>query len=415
MSNSLRTKLITKNSKLWSILLSFLALTLTFAAGSFYSNTKFEKIADYASTVVKNNTEKKKYCCVNVGPGEGSDSIADSTSEFHNLYGAFRQEKVTFASTINSEREHEIYLPFGISDNLALFYSGATGTVEYHDCYRHTTYPIQTMFPDGNYYDISDYAAYISQTHADKLLEHNNIKSVDGKYSLDDYEKLLGSILTISIDGKPSDFVIQNIYYEIDYYYEGISDVVGDFIMVSYYLPFELRKEQKNMYFMSEYSYQNKYFMSYINKLYSSKNYTVELGHFNIIGQVNDDYLLSFYYSDILTSNDWISVFLLVLSCALLLISIVLFYRSCNNVRRKTDVLISIISAVVLFIPFSIFWLIYKITSNPSFLSEFSSKSNTIMILVYLIAMIVSLIKNRRNLLIEKHQLQNGEFYEINI
>ena len=257
-------------------LLLLASMTSIFVAGNFSNNKTIESVATYAAKIVNENTQNKKYCGLTVQTTNDSGNLADSYNEFHNLYGLFRQTKVTFGSAMNlynnekKTKDHNIRMNFGSnghSDNLSLFYLGAIGSDSYKGHFKHYTYPIETMFEDDkSKYSLvpKKYVAYISQSHADKLLEsYGEIKDSTGKYSGDQYRSLLDdasrNVVDVLIDSETEThkFAILNIYLESNYYYEGMSEILNDFIAVSYYVPDNLRNEQKNIYFLSEYPYQN--------------------------------------------------------------------------------------------------------------------------------------------------------------
>ena len=150
-------KKLLKHYRIYSICLSLLGLMLVFIGGIFSANTQIEKVANYATEVVNTATEKKNLCAITVQATEESKTIADTETEFHNLYGVFRQNKITFATAVNPDSEYDISIT-GISGNLSLLYVGPVGTKETdrgEKRYRHFTFPIQTMFEDGRYYQIT--------------------------------------------------------------------------------------------------------------------------------------------------------------------------------------------------------------------------------------------------------------------
>ena len=401
----------TKNTNLLiSCILSIVAVSLIFVGGIFYSNTHTEKIADYATRVVKNNTVNKKYCCLTVGSGSKGGSLPDPASEFHNLYGVFKQEKITFASAINADKGHEIRFLNNLSDNLSFFYLGPIGTVQYNNHYKHYIYPIETMFPFSDVKGISDYSVSISQTHANKLLQQNGEEMHDGDFSLNQYKNLLNTPITIQIDGNPFVFGIQNIFFETDYYYEGLADVMGDFVLCSYFLPNNLHRERKNLYFMSEYTYQNRYFMSYINDVYTTKDFDIKVNHFNIANDIDDEYMLSFYYSKTATDNDWISIMLFIISGAILSTSL-LFAIKQTKIGEKT---LSLLPLIFLFTPYLVFLLLFKVTKDLALFSETSTKLNAIYIiafisLYFIINSVLAFRKRRLSI------FSNNLYYELNI
>lgn len=401
-----------KYNKLLAVLASLFAFTLIFVGGFFSSNTQLERIAEYATNVVKNNTSNKSLCALTIGKTEDSGSLPDADSEFHNTYGTFMQQRIAFASAVNPDKDITIHFDNIETDNLSLLYGGAVGTISYDDHFKHNTLPIEVMFPDERMYDISNYVIYISQSHADSILDSLSVvRQEDGFHTTTEYNSLLKRLIPISINGVSSDFVIQNIYYQFNYYYDSLFEIMGDFAIFSYYLPENYRSEQRNMYFMDEYFYHNRYFMNYINAAYSSHNYSVKINHYNLVGQFDEDFFLSFYYSKSIYNYDWVYT-LIVINAILLLISS-LFLIFFINPEDKHNILYSALHLGVLFIPYLIFSMAYRFTGNVYFLSEISSKTNVVILLIYgFIYVILSIY--RRRFFQKRDKCENG-YYGIDI
>ena len=360
-------------SPLLPISLIVLAMTNIFFAGYFSSDKPLESVANYASKVVVQNTVNKKYCALTVQSTNDSGSIADSYNEFHTLYGLFKQTKVTFASAINlynaglNSKDHDIRIKYDeslLSDNLSMFYLGPVGSIEYEGHYKHYVYPLETMFVDDQKkYDVvpNKYVAYISQNHADKILEqYGEQRDADGNYNRD-----------INIDSTAYQFAILNIYYQSNYYYEGISEILDDFIAISYYAPSNLGRERKNIYFLSEYSYQNEYFMKYVSDVYANGKFNVEINHNNIVGSIDDVLLTSFYYQNLTNQYTWAVVLLLFLSFAI--IGCALFFAHRAKLFKSN---LYIVAALLLcLLPYILFRLIYNYSFSVGFFTYFSCKT----------------------------------------
>lgn len=403
-----------KKNKFISILLAFFSLSSIYIGGSFSSNTQFEKIAEHATSVVVNHTENKKYCAVTVQATGDSGPIADSNSEFHQLYGVFKQQKITFASGINADKKRDITLGESISDKLSILYVGPVGTIKYNGHYKHYSSPIEMMFEDQKNYDINRYVIYISQSHADKLLDgdSNHNRNENGQYDKSDYESLIKTNIPFFIDGNEYQVLVQNIYYQSNYYYDGLKEVIGDFVISSYYLPENLRSEQQNIYFLSEYTYQNKFFMNYINNVYSSKKFDVKLNRYNIVGDLDDSYLLSFYYSNAIYKMVWLSIFIYVIAGIILLASVALVIYQNKEINKKT-ILVVLINIFALFIPYLIFKIIYLFTSNVSYLSIDSGKITIWYIIAYILILLIAPLILKKKLI--KKVSRNEECYEVDI
>ncbi len=410
MLEKLKKSFLFKKNKVLSSIVFALALCNVFIAGSFYSETKIEYVAQYASNIVKQSKKDYHYCCLTIGKTETSGALLDSDSEFHNLYGTFKQQNITFASSINPNKNRDIFIK-DISDNLSMLYIGPVGTIEYKGHYKHYVSPIEVMFPDERNYDISRYVAYISQTHADKLLELKGIqRNSENFFSENDYLSLIKTIIPFEIDGESYDFVIQNIYYQTNYYYEGLNDVMGDFVMVSYYLPLDLRNEQRNMYFLNRYTYENKFFLKHINDGYSSKKYDIKVNTFNLEKPFNEEKLLDFYYSKDLYSFDWLSLLLFIISGVLLVFSIGLLF---SRFAEETKKCFYIIPLFALLIPYCAFGFSFLLSGNIIFFSDVSTKTNAIFILLSFLAVVLlnTLLKKKHF----KEDIKEWGYYEIDV
>ena len=403
-----------KKNRFVSLALIIISLSLVYVCGSFASSTHFEKIAEYATDIVLNHTENKKYCAVTVEASDESGAIADSDSEFHQLYGVFLQQKVTFASGMNVDKRHVISIGDSISDNLSVLYVGPVGTIEYNGHYKHYVSPIEVMFLDEKNYDFNKYVIYISQSHADKLLDAdpNYHRNENNLYSQEDYQSLLKKNIPIFIDGSEYQVLIQNIYYQSNYYYDGLKDIMGDFVISSYYFHQNLRAEQQNIYFMSEFTYQNNFFMDYINKVYSSKKYIVKLNHYNLFGEVNDSYFLSFYYSNEPYRYNWVATFTFFVSGVLLLFSALLVVSQ-NKTLKKNNSLWLMLNFLALFIPYLLFKAIYSFSSNVYFMSASSGKINIWFIVSFVLVQIIVPLFARKRGIIKRDC--DGDYYEISL
>ena len=388
-------------------------MTMIFVGGMFSSNTKIEKVAEYVTDIAVNHTSDKSICALTVGKTEKSGPLLNPDSEFHNTYGTFMQQRIAFASAVNPDKERQITFENIQTDNLSMLYGGAVGTIPYNNHYKHNTLPIEIMFVDERMYDISNYVIYLSQNQADSLLDSYEYPRQDnGFHTEDEYRSLLKTMVPISIDGQVTEFVIQNIYYQINYYYDSLFEVMGEFVIFSYYLPNDLRSEQRNMYFMDEYVYHNKYFMNYIVAAYPSRNFSLKINHFNLVDQIDDNYLTSFYYLKNSENLDWLNVIFLIIAILLLLFSLFLVF--CVGFKKKSVILNSVLYLAVLFTPYVIFSIIFKITGNVYFMSETASKTNFFTIIIYGFVYIMLLIFGK-TIFKMFTRMDRKDFYEIDI
>lgn len=377
--------------KVSSILLSLLALIVVFVGGAFSSNTQLEIISDYASNVAINNTKESYLYGIAVEKRYKEHPLIDSGREFLDMYGVFKQNKITFAPLINADLRHSITINEISSNNLSLLSVGSVGTIPYKGHYKHGIYPMEVMFEDKRYYDIYRYVAYISEKQANEILKKNGVMTRDdGSFLQDDYKNLLGNLITIDVDGIKTNFAIQNIYFESNYYYEGVKKVAGEFLMISYYLPGNLFDDLQHMYFMSEYSYQNKFFMERINNAYPSNNYLISVNNRNLVGNIDEQLLISFYNPEI-KNLDWIKTICIIFSIFLLIFC--LWLNFLLKKQFQFSKMFTFLQIVCPIIPSFIFYIVFQFTKNVKFFSETSTKANVFILLsFYLLFILLSFV-----------------------
>lgn len=401
-------------------LLTIFSLSFVYLGGLFSTKTDLEKISSYASRVVTNNTLNKERICITVEKTSSTGSLPDPDIEFQNLYGVFAQRSITFSSVINPDKRHNITLGNGFSNNLSAMYVGPVGSIQYNGHYKHYIYPLELMFPDDKDYEKktkTSFYAYISQSQADTILERIlHEKKINNVYPVESYQKLILKEYPFSVDGELFDFGILNIYYETNYYYKGLTDVVGDFILTSYSFPKDLRKEQKHLYFLNSNDYQNKYFMEYLNTLYSTDDYLLKINPYNLIGTFDSDYLLSFHNVALNNKLEWVSITLFTLAAVLLMFNIVLFGYNVFVLKNK-KILDLIIYILLLFIPYVVFSVIYLLTKNAAFISDISSKINVIYICLYSVLLLVIYYSDRIFNIDKRASLlsRGKDYYEVTI
>lgn len=341
----------------FNLVLILVAFILPFLAAYTSSDAKKEEMSNYITDRVKFNTRNKSIMAVSVGTTNQSGALPiDEEREFYSLYGIFRQENITYASGFNINKEHVITIPDLNNDiNYSIFFNAKDSTVEYHGHYKHWYYPIEYMFEAVRLYEYCRYMIYITQSQADALLEKDGIqRSQDGVFLEKDYKSLIKRLIKVNIDGQDETCIIGNIIYEQNYYYNGLKEVLNDFFAIAYYYPEGI--SLTNMYFFNNYSYQNTYFMNYINRVYNNKLYDVQVVKNNIINEFNFNNVTNFYYGTYFTNN---FVFITFIIFALILISItsVINFSKCWKINYKYFFL----CGVSIFLPYLIFFIIYKL------------------------------------------------------
>lgn len=399
---------INKISQLFILLTTFVSLSLTFVSGYFSSEALFEDNSVYISEIVDKCVPTKDLMAVSL-ESSGSGSLPNSETEFLNLYGVFRQEKITFASGYNLTKENSITIDeLEDSVNYSVGYLGPTVTSnEYKGHYKDVTYPVEFMFPCKRYDEVSMQTAIIGQHQADLLLEKRHREKGSGGYTLEDYFSLIASIMNITIEGKSYPFVIQDVFYDSTYYVTGISNTVGDFFFTSYYFPNVVKKQ--NAYFMCNYSYENAFFMKYINSVYTEKdNYSIKCVKNKTTREFDEERALNFYYNEI-PKDVFVKTILIVLSSLLLFIALSLIFVSI----KKYSVLILISHSAFAFLPFMIFKIIYMVSGNVRIFSEFGAGLNSIFLLIFIV-LNICIYLFKKNYVGKSNKTENKE-YEIDI
>lgn len=291
VKNTLKTIFSKKNL---IVLLCFLSsLSLMFCSGIFSPDTKNEEISSYMAETVRSKVPSKDLLCITVESNSGLN-LPDSESQFLNLYGVFRQERITFASGYNFHKSQTITIgEIDSSANLSAVYIGSTtGSEPYKGHFKDITYPVEFMFPLKRNDAVSVRTACLSTSQARTVLKNRGIIKADEDYVNADYEKLLNTATNITIDGEVFDFLIQDIFYEDTYYINGLNNTIGDFFITSYYFPKKVQKA--NAYFMSGFEYENKFFIDYINEVYGSVGYDIKPVTTKLTGTIDAEYIVSF-------------------------------------------------------------------------------------------------------------------------
>ena len=408
-----------KKGTLISCLLSLLVFSLVFTAGVLSNETKNEKCADYYSQISLNYTVgsgNKKLSGLLVEPKPGHDvSMAyDTQAEINNIWGAFKGENASFAPVINANKEVDIRFAgeegkkYSTNPLSILYSSLGVMTEPYHFIervddktkekikvpidYKFQCSPLATMFPSSRYGWQSDIYIYISQKHAESKLK------LEGKaINEDTLRSLLNETVDIDFNGETRTCIIQNIYldnfkheYSFPYsghpynYYYGtdVGTILNDYIFISFYatrseaIPKCLLNKQ-GMYFMSEYSYRNRFFFEYARDCYSPYDYMFKYATSNLKeGFIPDENILQDA-----TNAGGTNV-----GCALITTLASLMFAANLVFIFLFKLYMSPLSIALLgassIIPYLIFKLIFKLTENVSVFSSYSTTLNMILLIV---------------------------------
>lgn len=392
---------ITKNFKkpkavhFIAIGLVFASLVAALSTGFVSNSVNAEVLSNDISNFVKTNTTESRYLGVVVEKNVKNTvySMQDNDAEFRRIFGVFRQERVTFAAGFNLDKSSEItvneFEHRENEDNYSVVYVGQTRYIEYEDAYKHDPYPLLFKFPlvrKSSEQGILDtqFCISISESRAKELL----IKKLPDKdpddFDDDDYiNNIIGSTLTVTVDGYEQTYKIQDIYLERDYYYDCLKETVGDFLVLSDYtypkIGLEKNLTQQRIYFFNEFPYQTEFFFNYINSIYADNSYPISLATYNFINKdIDSSFVLGF--RDLLSQKSSIlGTILIILAIVLAFLSIIyaILYEIYLN---KASLLICF---VTLFIPYLLFKVLYLIIGNVRLFSSVGTKTNGIILMVY--------------------------------
>ena len=399
-------------------LVSVITFSLVFTAGVLSNETQVEKCADYLSRVALNHTiggGDKNLAGLLVEPkAESGASMAyDTQMEINNIWGAFKGENASFAPVINANKEVDIRFVGDegekySTNSLSIIYSSVGDSTEvYHTRkvwneetkkeepvpvdYKFQCSPLATMFPSSRSGMQSQIYIYISQKQAENKLKADGIDVTE-----DSLRSLLNTAVDIDFNGELRTCIIHNIYLDnfkheykfpntdkkYNYYYgTDVGTILGDYIFISTYalqsgvFPNDLIKQ--GMYFMSEYSYRNRFYLEYAKDCYSPNDYSFKYATSNLKeGFIPDDSILQIAIKAVGTS----------VGCALLTTLLSLMFVA-NLVfvflfKLYTSPLSVVLMGVSSILPYLLFRLVFAITKNVSIFSSYSTVLNMVFLII---------------------------------
>ena len=378
------------------------SLFLSFIAGFVSGDAQVEKTAQSISTYVIDNTEKSRYLGIIVKKSEeGSIFGTDSNDhEFRNVYGIFKQQRATFATGFNFNKSEEIHIDeFEESENYSIFSLGQPQFGKYEDknnnIYGYIHEPFPLIFTSKLQRDESKtrYCVSISRTKANKLLKIDHPDREESSFTYKDYDdEVIGKKeLHINVNGLTRNYLIQGVYLDDEnhYYYSCLKETINDFVVFtdSNYPTYgdEKKCTQERMYFFTDYTYQNKFYIDYLNELYQSDDYIVEFAKNNIVKNREEvDVYLSFrdYRANVkppYLENALVVICFLLLAAAIALMIVFKTYKNYFG---------SIIIAPCLFLPYVVFKILFVTSKNILYMSGFGSMINGILIILYGVSLI---------------------------
>lgn len=407
-----------KKESFISCLLMMVSFSLVFISGILSNDTKDEKCAEYYSQIALRYTAgegDKKLAGLLVEPKAGHDvSMAyDTQTEINNIWGAFKGENASFAPVINANKEVNIRFAGEegekySSNKLSILYSSVGDATEtYHTKkvidevtkeeknvpvdYKFQCSPLATMFPSSRGGIQSQIYIYISQRQAESKLKADGIDITE-----ESLHSLLNTTVDVDFNGELRTCIIHNIYldnlkheytfpyigHKYNYYYgTDVGTILGNYIFISTYalrsdlFPKNLVKQ--GMYFMSEYSYRNRFYFEYARDCYSPADYSFKYATSNLKeGFIPDEIILQ-KAVDAGSTSVWCALLTTLLS--LMFVANLVFAFLFKLYMSPLSIALIGVSTIV---PYLIFRLIFKITENVSIFSSYSTILNTILLIV---------------------------------
>ena len=354
--------------------LVFFSTLMIFPIGALHSSTVIENTSEYLADVAENHTINGNYVAMMIEPKDGSKKkINNPYTEFHYLYGIFKEGMATYAGSVNADKKHTIRMK-DIDEEINFSFlnvDSGFGVNEYYKdkttgemIYKQEFYPLELMFYSNHPAVAGAFSfLYISQTRANSLLDK---KGLD--HNRENYQTLLNNpdnLISLEFDGVEYKYAIDNIYYERNYFYDALNETMGEFFLAGQRYPEGIKRQ--GLFFLRNYSYQNKYYIEYASSLYSQSDFTFNVLGRNFISGFKIDNSKLVYSVD--KSKDVGAVLLLILVvCLLLSASILMLLGTYEFILLNHG----LIAASALF-PYFVFWLIHAITKSAILFSNFST------------------------------------------
>lgn len=361
-----------KKTLLSSIVL-FSSFLICFPVCGLNSSANIEDSAAYYSEVVLHQTQNKTYLPLIAECKDNNVQCPDTEYEFYNLYGSFRESKSVFAATANADKSHSVI--FDEINNVDINYSflfverAGFSNQRYKGAWKHEFYPLQLEFR-GNHDVSRDFYSfvYISESDADLLLK-NPIY-----HDCKKHEDLLGKSVTLTIDGVKNVWMISNIYLQTNYFYDSLTDVMGNFFLTYNKFPETVNKQ--SLFFLREHSFQNQFYLNYAKQYYSREDYFFKIGSFNLNNgfKINEHKLEQVF----LQKNEIPFYLLYCLQISVFIFSLFLVYRF--KIHRYPISLLAIF--VFSSLPYFIFKVAFFLSHSTILFTSLATETNMFQILV---------------------------------
>lgn len=360
-----------KINRITILLFIFLSLLIIFPAGALHSSAIIENTSEYLADVAANHTTNGRYAAMMIEPNDKTDKkINNPYNEFHFLYGIFKEGLATYIGSVNAEKKHSIKLK-EIDDDINFSFlniDSGFGVKEYYKdkdgnmVFKQEFYPLELMFYSNHPLISGSFSFfYISQRRAASILEKRGLPHS----CKEDYSRLLNTLTVVEFDGVEYNFAIDNIYYERNYFYDALDEVMGEFFCGGARYPDGIKRQ--GMFFLRNYPYQNKYYIEYATNLYSLDDFDFQVLDYNFKNNFRIDESKLIYVGN--TSNNAWAILLVIFAILLLIASLVLIYIGAFEFSIINTVLVGGAALV----PYLLFWIIHTATKSAFIFSSFST------------------------------------------
>lgn len=375
------------------LLLVFSSLLVIFPAGALHPSTAIENTSEYLADVASNHTQNGKYVAMMVEPKDGSEKkINNPYTEFHYLYGIFREGMATYAGTANSDKSHSIKFKDINDDSVNFSFLNVDSGFETQKYYKDTDgnmvykqefYPLELMFYSNHPKVPGTHSfLYLSQSRANCLLNKKGLE-----HTRENYQSLLNTLITLEFDGVEYKYAIDNIYFERNYFYNALNEVMGEFFLggAGYY-PGGIKRQ--GVFFLRNYAYQNKYYIKYATSLYSEEDFLYKVLNYNFHQdfKVDDSKVVLFSYGSAAGAILLLGLSIVMILCALVLMLFGSYQFTIANISLVVGALL---------IPYSVFWTIHLFTKSAILFSTFSINAEMWCILSFIVISFFLFMKKR--------------------
>lgn len=372
---SISKKIKTLKKKMQVAIVSFgvfFASCFCFCSGITHESTSIEKTSNEIANYIAPNS-KTGYLSIEVSPNsvENAKKMPNTYDEYLYWKYIFRHSNFSYFSSVNAGKKYDCrYNEIDHSENITFVCCGYNSNPEFEGFYKHEVYDIKLMFKGKNVINkgaINFFA--ISQTRADMLLEKRGEKrDSEGKYSILQYEKLLGTDTEISIDKNTSNFTISNVYFESGDFHNNLICNFGEYALS--YINFPATVKLESTFIFNSYDFQNIHKIKRMRSYFDSENFSFSLCTYNLNNKkaiLSDllDYKQIFGKN---LGNNVLSVFVLIIGFLLMLFSCIFAYQM--DQIHDIKYLIFVICSFLL--PYFLFYLINSFHKIIFLFSHFS-------------------------------------------